>query len=151
MGTRDKPIPVGVIGHRTSQGGLRKYDIVIKEAYRGSSVIQKYKTENGFDPTFPTEKDKDYLLVYVEAKYIQGPPDGADKLDESVFTVLSDSQFISPLTLIALNPKFDTLALPGATIRGWIVKQVFADDPAPLLAWGIDPSNGNGGMYFSIK
>lgn len=65
-------------------------------------------------------------------------------------TALPNDQFLDEfLIVVSPEPQFKAKLFPKASTKGWLVTEVFPDDPAPLTAIGVK-YDGTEGIYFSL-
>ena len=87
--------------------------------------------------------------MWLEVDYYEGPAGEALQLDWPDLDVVSKGQMIKYESVVNPDPKFDISFFPGAKGGGWLSWLVYQDDPAPLLAIGIE-YDGSGGFFFSL-
>jgi hypothetical protein len=142
-GTREHPAPLGTIV--PLKNGASEYRIGISEVVRGRDAwkrIQKYDANN------PAPADgKEYIMIFVVVRYVSGP-DSAGR--EFCFNAITRNQVVPDLPVVSVRPDFKveyTSDIPGG---GWIVGEVYPDDPNPLLMIGLGP-DGRHSFYFETE
>ncbi len=150
-GTRDNPVPFGTVVHlegATEDNDPIVYEIAITQVERGDEAWRRIKAANMFND--PAEEGKEYVLVYVELKYIDGPQQQPVKFNYGTFRAVTNGQVSTNLPLVvAPDPRYDFSLFPGSAAKGWFVQVVYPDDPDPLLVMGM-AYDGTGGIYFSL-
>lgn len=121
--------------------------LTLTEAYRGTAAWDRVVAANQYNDPPPAAME--YLVVYAQVEYLQGPGDQTLRLNEGDFRIVSKNQVLRPISAVEPEPAFDLAFFPGATGGGWMVWAVYEDDPAPLLAYGL-AYDGSGGIYFSL-
>lgn len=145
FGSIDSPIPVGQSVALTVN--KQDFTVGIIKIWRGDDAWALIKVSS-FN-SLPKDPAKEYLLAQVQITY----DDGIGSLDvrPTMFNVvtggeiLNDILFVSPPT-----PEFRFTLLKGITRTGYLVKEVFADDPAPLLM-AVSNMFSKDGIYFATK
>jgi hypothetical protein len=146
-GTRRNPIPVGYFF--TFVAGEITFSLGITQAFRGKEAYQRVMSGNALNNG--PESGKEYLLLYVEVDYLEGPEDDLLKTDRGDFTPISNGQVLPAYQPgIAPTPHLDMSLFPGATGKGWVLKHVFPDDPNPLVVVGNTPNSADG-FYFATQ
>lgn len=147
-GTRAKPVPAGS-SMSVTKDSVFEFVMTITQVYRGKQALDMVKKANSFNSAPPP--DREYLVAYVDINYKNGPEDKPLTLSWTDIKALSKGQVIDDINLtVAPKPSLDIKFFPGAAGGGWIVKEVYADDPSPLLIFGVS-YDGSGGVYFSAQ
>lgn len=147
LGSMKMPVPMGE-SFGLVMGKTKKFNMAIIEVLRGDEAWQVIYARNQFnDP--PTE-GQEYVLLRIEIDYYEGPSGEVLELDKFDLEIVSNGQVMESPSVVEPDPEFDLALFPGAKADGWVSKLVHIDDPAPLLAIGMD-SHGQGGFFFAIQ
>jgi hypothetical protein len=117
----------------------------LTEAYRGEEAWQRIVAANQFND--PPPAGMEYLLLYAEVEYVEGPGDETLRLDAWAFRLVTDNQVLTPPAVVDPEPAFEFEFFPGGAAGGWMSWTVYEDDAAPLLGYGLE-YDGSGGTYF---
>ena len=159
-GTLDAPFPLGEEAHLSMRvrviDNLSDFSIQVADVIRGDEANRIVYTANMFNDEPP--QGTSWMLVKVIVTLNDGGP---LVIDASDFAVVSGGQIFGGLDIQAVAccteevgyPELHaTIASPGTTVEGWIVRPVFVDDEKPLLALGINPlyPDLSDGIYFAL-
>jgi hypothetical protein len=144
-GSLEYPVPFGQ-GRQVIVEEDKTIEIVLREAYRGEEAWSRILEANQFND--PPPKGQEYLLIWAEVAYIEGPPGEMLSMGEWNFRMISKGNVQTPPAIVDPEPRFQLVLLPGTTLGGgWMTWLIHEDDPAPLLVIGID-YQGQGGIFF---
>lgn len=136
-GTKEKPVPVG--SAIKIERDKQTYLMGVKEIKIGDEAekLMKYSKP---------DEGNTYVAAKFVVSYLEGPKDKVLDFSDVYFEILTMQQLIDKDEYFedGLRVKY----FPGATGEGWVIKQIFKDDPDPLLVFQqyID-----GGIYFATK
>ena len=143
-GQRDDPVPFGEkLG--LVLGSDKKFYLTITEAYQGEEAWSRILDANRFND--PPLDGMEYLLLYVQIDYAEGPSDEPLQLDLWDFNVVSKGQIIEVESIVPPEPEFDISFFPGASGGGWMAWPMIEGDEVPMLVAGMK-RDGTGGFYF---
>ena len=73
-------------------------------------------------------------------RYVRGPQGETDWIHQVDFGLISSRgvEYEMPYGLYPAEPFLSGKLYPGAIFLGWTTWVIEADDPAPLLIWGLD-------------
>jgi hypothetical protein len=147
VGSRRAPYPVGESVSLT-QNDTMDFIFTIKDVIRGEEAWNKIINANQFNE--PPPEGMEWVLVYLHVYYAKGPsPDTVLEMNLFDFGTVSNNRIFDDIVSVVLpDPEFNISLFPGAEGEGWIAKQVFADDPSPLLYAG-NPTGS--AIYFSLS
>jgi hypothetical protein len=140
-GTPEQPVSLGSV--ITVKNATSEYRIGISEVVRGSDAwkrIQKYNGQN-----LPPAEGKEYIMVFVVVRYVDGPDSAGS---EFCFNAITHDEVMPDLPTVFVRPDFQveyTSEIPGG---GWIVGEVYPDDPSPILLIGLG-LDGQNRYYFA--
>ncbi|MDE2900126.1 MAG: S1C family serine protease [Chloroflexota bacterium] len=140
--------PVRVLS-RYFDGSPLAHDITVVEVIRGERAWNIIRQAYRFNlPAFP---GTEYMLAWVRIDYTRGPEGHTDWVNQLDFGLLSSQghDYIIPFNVRPPQPFLSARLYPGARIEAWTIWQVAADDPAPLLVFGLDSFYRAGKGYFS--
>lgn len=146
IGSRSLPALLGqaitVVGDKN-----KVYALAVTQVYRGEEAWTYIQAANSFNS--PPPEGMEYILVWVEVIYMEGPADEPLNMDEYEVKAVSHNQFIKSVSVVEPEPEFDVSLFPGAHGGGWVALAIYKDDPDPLIVIGAD-YEGRGGSYFAI-
>ncbi|MFN2226702.1 MAG: hypothetical protein ACK2UY_10350 [Anaerolineae bacterium] len=143
-GDRRQPIPFGQSWQIEEEG--RTFRLAVQQALRGEEAWQRLLEANRYND--PPQPGTEYLLLYVGVEYLSGPVHGTLRLDAWSFRLVSNNQVLQPPSLVEPPPAFELEFFPGGEGGGWMAWVIYEDDPAPLLAYGLE-YDGSGGVFFA--
>jgi hypothetical protein len=143
-GTRSQPVSFGE-QFGLVMGGDKRFYLSLTEVHRGEEAWTKINKANRFND--PPPEGMEYLLLYAQVEYLEGPSDEALQLNQWDCRIVSEGQIVEPESVVEPEPEFDISFFPGAVGGGWMAWTIFEDDEYPLLAVGMD-YDGSGGFYF---
>lgn len=144
-GSMEHPVPLGETRRLVLEEG-RTIELAVEQAYRGAEAWSRIYAANPYNDLPP--EDQEYLLLWAEVVYVDGPAGEALNLNEWSFRIVSKAQILKPPAIVEPEPAFSFSFFPGGSDGGWMAWLVHEDDPVPLLAVGAD-YKGRGGVFFS--
>jgi hypothetical protein len=156
LGTLDNPYPYGVeapLTH-TSNSQRSNFTIQVLNRIRGDDANNIIHTANTFNDDPPAGTS--WMLVQVKVTLTDG---SAFKITSHDVSVISGGQIFGGFDFSACCtedmgfPELDaSIALPGTSVEGWVIRPVFLTDEKPLLALGINTyqPNMNKGIFLSL-
>ena len=145
VGSRANPVPFsepfGLV-----MGQTKQFTLSVTRAHRGDEAWSRILEANQFND--PPLEGMEYILLYVEVDYTEGPADEPLQLDTYDFDVVSKGQVIESVSVVEPDPEFSISFFPAAARGGWFAWPCFVDAPGPLLVIGMDLL-GRRGFYFA--
>lgn len=149
--SRTNPAPLNTAQTISVSKYSGDYSVTIKitDAFRGQTAWAKIKEANMFNE--PAPSGKEYILFAVSAT-VNSTSDGKSvSFSDFDFTAFSSSNAeYDRASVVVPDPEFSGSAYEGATVEGWVVVMVDADDEAPKVVYG-ENYDGTGGIWFSLK
>lgn len=146
--SRPAPIGAGIRAVYKEKDGDRAVVITVKEALRGAEAWNRIRSANSFNDAPYTGHE--YILAKIQFKYESGPADLMYDLDDRLFAAVSaQGKLYEMPSLVLPKPSIETKLYPGASHEGWAALMVTADDPAPVMAFGLS-RDGSGGLWFKV-
>ena len=140
---------VRIIGPSLSGVAPTVHEITVRQLIRGDEALALLRETYRFNPEPPP--DSEYLLALVEMRYVRGPQGETDWIHQVDFGLISSQgfEYNLPFGVFPVEPFLSTRLYPGAIVFGWTTWLIEANDPAPLLIWGLDwRYRGNG--FFTL-
>jgi hypothetical protein len=130
IGTCTNPLPLGKVIDIPSGG--RSFRFAVAEVIRGPKA---WKRLSKFSPSNkPPGDGKEYLMVMLVVRYLDGPINLPKGFHEFNFKMMSSGQLLEQSDgIVYVRPEFKidyNVDAPGA---GWVVAEVDPADPNPLL------------------
>ena len=85
--------------------GLSLFYFTLTKSFTGDKAWNRIKEANMFND--PPPEGMEYLLLYAEVDYFEGPSDEALQLSQWDFRIVSDGQIIDPESIVEPDPAFD--------------------------------------------
>jgi hypothetical protein len=145
IANRAQPVPFGE-PFDLIKGGDKVFSLTVTQAYRGEDAWERIFEINQFND--PPLEGMEYVLLYVEVDYQEGPAGESLQLDEWDFRIFSQNHIFKPEAIVGPEPEFGVELFPPAKGGGWMTWAVFVEDENPLLVIGME-SDGSGGFFFS--
>lgn len=142
---RANPAPLNTMQTLTKDGCT--YEITVINAIRGDAAWKKIKNTNIFNE--PASDNTEYVLAYIEFKYISG--NGPKGFGSDLYSVFSgDGERERTIgKAIAPNPSIHKSINPGESIKGYIVLVADKNDKQPKLGYGYTASREDG-IWFKL-
>ena len=107
------------------------WQIELRDVVYGDEAWDMIFEANKFND--PPPEGMIYLVIKVWARYI-GNSEQARHLDEFAFTMIdTDGTKYRPPAIVNPEPEFKAYLFPGGQTEGWIVMEMPADEPDPIL------------------
>jgi hypothetical protein len=156
LGTLNSPFPYGldVPLRRSSRGQTSEWSLQVLEVIRGDEANAIARRANTFNDAPPAGAS--WMFVKVKVTLVSG---AAFTLDHYELAVISGGQIFGGFDFsvcctddIGYAELDASIALPGTSVEGWVIRPVILDDAKPLLALNIDDSSPNldDGLFFSL-
>ncbi len=145
LGSRSLPVPLGQ-AITVVEDKNKVYALAVTQVYRGEEAWAYIQAANSFNS--PPPEGMEYILVWVEVMYMEGPANEPLNMGEYKVQAVSHNQFVESVPVVEPEPEFDISFFPGAHGGGWVALAVYKDDPDPLIVIGAD-YEGRGGSYFA--
>ncbi len=95
------------------------------------------------------DEDFDYMLIKAKLIYLENTnPDEIFDINENDFGTVSNNLILDNARGVEPKPQFDCELFVGGTCEGWVILNVYKDDPAPLIFFENYPIDK---AYFDIK
>ena len=151
VGTRMNPIPLGQqVGAVTTElGETRQYNVTVLETVRGEPAWVAVQDANMFND--PPAEGNEYVLARARVEYLSGPSDETSEISVWDFNIVTSAGVtLDPPSIVDPEPAFEAQFFPGGSVEGWMTFEVPANDPVPLLVFGMG-YDGSGGVYFALQ
>ena len=145
IGSKQNPVPVGGVGELTD-GNARLLKLGISEVVRGQAAWRRIQQADPFN-RLPAP-GKEYLMAFVVVRNLSGTAGTQPGLFS--FQVVTAHQTLDDdLSVSGVRPDFRVESSPDMPGGGWIVREVYVSDSAPLLLISLQAHADNAALYFA--
>ncbi len=142
IGSRQNPVPPE--RSIAFKDGNSEYKVGISEVLRGNDA---WKRLQGFDKlNAPPADGKEYLMVFVVVRYVSGSASSGN----FCFNAVTRNQIVADLPSLHVRPSFKVEYTPDIPGGGWIVGEVYPDDPSPVLLIGLGSPAQNAFFFATV-
>ncbi len=146
-GACDNPIALGRAVEVASGG--RSFKFAVAEVIRGKKAWERLRSYSTFN--MPPSANKEYIMALVVVRYLNGPVELPENVNEFGFKVVSYGETAPEADgIVYVRPEFKVVYELNAPGAGWIIAQVDPNDPNPLLELDSQVDKGVS-FYFSTN
>ncbi len=146
FGSRTNPFPLNEVFLGKAKDSWF-FSLQITEVVRGDKATEMVLSANSFNDE--PDEDFDYMLIKAKLIYLENTnPDEIFDINENDFGTVSNNLILDNARGVEPKPQFDCELFVGGTCEGWVILNVYKDDPAPLIFFENYPIDK---AYFDIK
>ena len=153
--SRSNPAPIGTAQTYKYDGNILvggyTCTIRVTETIRGDKALEMINAVNTY-LNYKPEDGYEYIVAKIAFSVLTVDNDNSVLVNPLTFECFtSNDESYKSVFVSTPKPELGGSLYAGGNTEGYIVFQVKKDDPSPKIAYGRNPFNGSGGIWFALQ